>query len=120
MTDITSDREQRRKKRISSNIFGTKERPRISVFASNLYTYAQAIDDEKRKTIVSYSSLSLSQTKEYKKRKKVEEAKEIGKELAKKLTESGIRQAVFDRGKYAYKGRVKALAEGLREEGIEL
>lgn len=118
MGHINKDRVARRKKRVSSNIFGTKERPRVSVFASNAYTYAQMIDDAERKSIVAYSSLQLTKTDKYKKEKKVQEAKKVGLELAKKAIKSGVKNAVFDRGRFSYKGRVKALAEGLREGGI--
>lgn len=117
---INKDREYKRKKRVSANLFGSKKRPRVSVYASNVYTYAQIIDDQDRKTLISYSSLQLSRIEKYKKEKKVEEAKRVGMELAKKAKELGIREAVFDRGKYSYKGRVKALAEGLREGGLKI
>ncbi|OGK25096.1 50S ribosomal protein L18 [Candidatus Roizmanbacteria bacterium RIFCSPLOWO2_01_FULL_37_13] len=120
MGKISKNREIRRKKRISANIFGTREKPRISAFSSNRYIYAQVIDDNNRITIVSYSSLKLAQAKNYNRGKKVEEAKKVGVELAKKAVEKGITQAVFDRGKYSYKGRVKALAEGLREGGLKI
>ncbi|OGK11863.1 50S ribosomal protein L18 [Candidatus Roizmanbacteria bacterium RIFCSPLOWO2_01_FULL_37_12] len=120
MGKINKNRVERRKKRVSSKIFGTKERPRVSVFASNVHTYAQVIDDVDRVTLVSYSSLQLSQAEKYKREKKVDEAKKVGLELAKIAGKSGIKQAVFDRGKYSYKGRVKALAEGLREGGIKI
>ncbi len=118
MRSVNVNKSFRRKKRISSNIFGTKDRPRISVFASNRFTYAQAIDDENRKTITSYSSLIFAGGKDYKKEKKVVEAKKVGVQLAKLAKEKGIARAIFDRGKYSYKGRIKALAEGLREEGL--
>lgn len=120
MGKINKNRVERRKKRVSSNIFGSKERPRVSVFVSNVYIYAQIINDTERKTLVSYSSLQLAKTEKYKKQKKVEEAKKVGLDLAVKAKKSGIKQAVFDRGRYSYKGRVKALAEGLREGGIKI
>lgn len=94
--------------------------PRISVFASNRYTYAQAIDDEARKTLAAYSSLKLARSKKLEKRKKVDEAKMVGLELVKIMKKEGIIKAVFDRGRYAYKGRVKAVAEGLREGGLKI
>lgn len=94
--------------------------PRISVFASNRYTYAQAIDDEARKTLASYSSLKLARSKKLEKRKKVEAAKMVGLELVKIMKKEGITKAVFDRGRYVYKGRVKAVAEGLREGGLKI
>lgn len=120
MGKIITDRRQRRKKRVSSNLFGTKERPRVSVYASNSYTYAQMINDAERKTLAAYSSLQLAKLKVYKKGKKVEEAKKVGLELAEKAIKAGIKAAIFDRGAYSYKGRVKALAEGLREGGIKI
>lgn len=114
---VKKERKIRRKKRISLNIIGTKERPRISVFRSNKYIYAQAIDDEERKTLISYCSLNLVK-KENNKIKKIEQAKQIGIELAKKMNLKKIKKAIFDRGCYTYHGRVEALAEGLREGGI--
>ena len=120
MGKINNNRENRRKKRVSSNIFGTKEKPRISVFASNRYTYAQVIDDSDKNTLISYSSLKLAQSENYNKDKKVEEAKKVGLELAKKTVKKGIKKAVFDRGKYSYKGRIKAVAEGMREGGLKI
>lgn len=120
MKKINLDRVNRRKKRISSNIFGTQENPRISVFVSNKYTYAQIIDDKKKITLVSYSSLNIARRKGYQKEKKVDEAKKTGLGLAEKAKKVGIKKAVFDRGRYSYKGRVKALTEGLREGGITI
>lgn len=120
MKKVNKNREKRRKKRISANIIGTKEKPRISVFVSNRYTYAQIIDDANRATLVSFSTLKLAKAKNYKKEKKVLEAKNLGIELVKRAKEAGIKKATFDRGKYSYKGRVKALVEGLREGGLKI
>ncbi len=120
MKRITNDRVLRRKRRVSSNITGSKLRPRVSVFVSNVYIYAQMIDDEARKTLVSHSSLIFAQNKDYKKEKKVVEAKKVGLELAVTALKKGIKEAVYDRGRYSYKGRVKALAEGLREGGLKI
>lgn len=106
--------------RISNNLFGSKVRPRIAVFASNRYTYAQAIDDDAKVTLTSFSSLSLKKGKDYKKGKKTDEAKQVGVELAKLIKDLKIAEAIFDRSIYAYKGRVKALAEGLREGGLKI
>lgn len=114
MKKINLDKKIRKKRRISFKIKGTSTRPRISVFRSNKYIYAQAIDDEKRITVESSSSLKL------KKDKKTQQAKKVGLDLAKKLINKNIKRAVFDRNIYVYKGRVKALAEGLREGGIEV
>ncbi|MEK7633308.1 MAG: 50S ribosomal protein L18 [Patescibacteria group bacterium] len=120
MTKVNFDRKLRRKRRISSNIRGTKERPRISVFRSNRYIYAQAIDDETRKTLYIFSNFDLKKETDFKKGKKRDDSKRIGVLLAKKLMENKIKTGIFDRGSYAYNGRVKALAEGLREGGLQI
>ena len=120
MSNINYDRKLRRKRRISSNIRGTKMRPRISVFRSNRYVYAQAIDDVERKTLFFFSNFDLKKGTNYKKGKKRDDSKKIGVELAKKLIENKIKAGVFDRGSYAYNGRVKAVAEGLREGGLKI
>ncbi len=114
MGKVNLDKKLRKKRRIGSKIKGSADRPRISVFRSNRYIYAQAIDDEKRVTIVASSSQKKKKTK------KVDQAKQVGLELAKKLLEKNIKKAVFDRNVYVYKGRVKAVAEGLREGGIKV
>ena len=105
--------------RVRSLIHGTKVRPRISVFRSNKYTYAQAIDDDSRSTITSISSVALiKKTKE--KAVKTIIAKKLGVYLAEELMKKKIKAGVFDRGKYAYGGQVKAFAEGLREGGLKI
>lgn len=113
---MKKDKYTRRKIRVRSKLFGTGERPRISVFRSNKYIYVQAIDDKKRQTLLSQSSPKLKEQKS----PKVEQAKLVGKALAKALTKKGVKMGLFDRGPYPYKGRVKALAEGLREGGIQI
>jgi len=120
MTNINLDRKLRRKRRVSSNIRGTSNRPRISIFRSSRYIYAQAIDDGTRKTISSFSNSDLKKDTDFKKGKKRDDSKKIGIGLAKKLIENKIKAGVFDRGSYAYNGRVKALAEGLREGGLKI
>ncbi len=115
MANNNLERKLRRKRRVSSNIRGTDSRPRVSVFRSNQHIYAQVIDDVAAKTLVSFDATKIEGRK---KKTKTEEAKEVGLELAKKLKENKITVVVFDRGSFAYKGRVKALAEGLREGGI--
>lgn len=120
MGNINLNRKLRRKRRISSNITGTAERPRMSVFRSSKYIYVQAIDDKARKTILSFCNSDLKKETNYKKSKKIEESKKIGVELAKKLIGKKILSGVFDRGSYAYNGRVKAVAEGLREGGLKI
>ena len=113
-----STRIQRRKRRVSSNIFGTKDRPRIVVFRSNKYIYAQAVDDEARKTIASSSTHELA--KKGSKFKKGEDAKQVGIALAQQLQGKKVGKGVFDRSIYAYLGRVKSVAEGLREGGLQI
>lgn len=106
----------RRHKRVRAKISGTKERPRLCIFKSTKYIYAQLIDDERGKTLVAVSSREL---KKVKNAKKVDLAKEVGKLIAKKAKDKKIEKVVFDRGGYQYHGRVKAVAEGAREEGLK-
>lgn len=113
MKIIEFNKKIRRKRRVSSEIIGTNKKPRISVYRSNKYIYAQAVDDITRTTIVSASNQGASG-------RKTEEAKKVGLALAKLLKEKKIETGVFDRGMYAYNGRVKALAEGLREGGLKI
>ena len=117
MTKVTNDRKLRRKRRVSSQIRGTVARPRISVFRSNVHIYAQAVDDINRVTLASYSTVLLNK-KGTSSKKKSEDAHEVGVTLAQSLKEKQIEHAVFDRGAYAYNGRVKSLAEGLRKGGL--
>ncbi len=116
----TFDRRERRKLRVRSKIKGTAQRPRISVFRSNKYIYAQAIDDEARKTLAAYNSLKLRKEENGKKGTKSEEAFRVGEILGKMLIEKGIKSAIFDRGYYKYAGRVAKVAEGLRKVGVKI
>jgi large subunit ribosomal protein L18 len=111
------DKELKRKIRVRSKIRGTKDVPRLSVFRSNRYIYAQLIDDEKGKTVLGVLEKNLEHTKGV---KKIERAKALGLLLAKKAMDKKIKKVVFDRGSYAYHGRVRLLAEGAREGGLEL
>lgn len=120
MTKVNLDRKLRRKRRVSANINGTSDRPRISVFRSSRYIYIQAIDDVARKTILSFSNSDLKKETGFKKSKKGEDSKKIGIGFAKKLIAKKISAGIFDRGSYAYNGRVKAIAEGLREGGLKI
>ncbi len=113
----------RKQKRIRAKVQGTSQRPRLSVYRSNKYIYAQLIDDENGKTIVGVSQKHLS-LKELKKpvrqtQGKSDAAKELGKLIAKKAIEKKIKEVVFDKGSYAYHGRVKTFAQGAREGGLE-
>ena len=110
------DRRQHRKIRIRKKINGTDSVPRLAVFKSNNNIYVQAIDDLNQVTIASASTLS----KEVKsKNLSVDTSKEVGELMGKKLNDLKISKAVFDRGGYVYHGRVKSLADGIREKGIE-
>lgn len=109
---------EKRKRRIKAKIFGTKERPRLSIFRSNKHIYAQLIDDEKRETLIAFGDFELKKTSSEKKLTKTEIAKKIGQGLASKALRKKIKKVVFDRGGYKFHGRVKALAEGAREKGL--
>lgn len=106
----------RRKIRVRSKIQGTKERPRLSVFRSNKFIYAQLINDDKAETILGVSEKNLG--KEIK-GKKSDKARELGLFLAKMAISKKISTAVFDRGSYAYHGRIKQVAQGAREGGLK-
>jgi large subunit ribosomal protein L18 len=105
----------RRAIRVRSKVKGTAERPRLSVFRSNRAIWAQVIDDQRGHTLVSASSTQLEQSGLAKK----EAAEKVGELLAEKAKAAGIERVVFDRGPYLYHGRVKALADGAREGGLE-
>ncbi len=109
-----------RKTRVRSKIKGSGEKPRLSIFRSNTHIYAQIIDDATRKTMLSASSLDVAvKDAKTKKSTKAEIATMVGVALGKKAKEAGIKTVVFDRGAYRYHGRVKALAEGIKTEGIQ-
>lgn len=103
----------RRRKRIRAKVFGTPAKPRLSIFKSNKFTYAQVIDDTTGKTLVSANDMEI------KKGGKLEKAGEVGKLVAERAKEKKINTVVFDRGGFIYTGRVKALAEGARAGGLE-
>lgn len=104
------------KAHIRHKVYGTPEKPRLSVFRSNAQVYAQIIDDKSGKTLASASSLLL---KKEKKATKKEQASKVGENLAKVALEAGITQVVFDRNGYLYHGRVKELADGARKGGLK-
>jgi large subunit ribosomal protein L18 len=106
---------QRIHTRIREKLSGTAERPRLNVFRSLNHIYAQVIDDQKGETIAAASSLQLKLTSGG----NVAAAKEIGKSIAEKAKEKGVKKVVFDRGGFLYHGRVKALADAAREAGLE-
>jgi large subunit ribosomal protein L18 len=113
-TNIKTEKRVRLHKKIRSRVSGTGERPRLAVFRSNRYMYAQLIDDVRGVTIVSASDLSLSD-----KMNKVERAKTVGKKLADEAKKANITTVIFDRGGFSYRGRVQALADAAREAGLQ-
>ncbi len=104
----------RRHRRVRSKIAGTAERPRLAVFRSNRGIFAQLIDDSSGRTLAAagWNSVTSSGSK-------TEQASAVGKALGQAAKKAGIERCVFDRGGYLYHGRVKALAEGAREEGLK-
>jgi large subunit ribosomal protein L18 len=106
----------RRHRRVRSKVSGTAERPRLAVFRSNVGVYAQLVDDLAGRTLASASWRGLPKSF---KGTKTEQANEVGKLLAAAAKKAGIESCVFDRAGYLYHGRVKALAEGAREGGLE-
>lgn len=109
----------RRHRRVRAKLFGTPERPRLSVFRSLSNIYAQVIDDEQGHTLVSASTLDQEARSAAEGIKKTEAAKVVGKLIAERALEAGITEVIFDRGGYKYHGRVKALADGAREAGLK-
>jgi large subunit ribosomal protein L18 len=112
-TNIKTEKRARLHKKIRSRVSGTGERPRLAVFRSNRYMYAQLIDDVARVTLASASDISLTD-----KMTKVDRARSVGKKLAEEAKKKSITTVVFDRGGFSYRGRVEALAEGAREGGL--
>jgi large subunit ribosomal protein L18 len=109
----------RRHKRVRKKVFGTSERPRLCVYKSNMYIYAQIIDDEKGETLCAASSLEKELREKLSSTKDKVAAREVGALVAKRALEKGITKVVFDRGGYKYHGRVKELADAAREAGLE-
>ncbi len=111
---------QRRKARVRRAIIANAGgRPRLSVFRSSKQIYAQVIDDEHGRTLAAASSIEKTLRELLKTGATVEAARIVGKELAERAKKVGVAKVVFDRGAYMYHGRVKALAEGAREGGLE-
>ncbi len=104
-----------RQTRIRAKVKVNVNRPRLSVYRSNKYIYAQVIDDVNSKTVVGLSEKALTK----KAKTKTENAKELGIAIAKKAIQKKVENVVFDKGSYKYHGRVKALAEGAREGGLK-
>lgn len=105
--------------RVRSKISGTAERPRLCVFRSNKNIYAQLIDDVSGNTLVAASSLDKTIAEKLDTTGNKEAARAVGQLIAEKALDKGIKSVVFDRGGYIYHGRIKELAEGAREKGLE-
>ena len=106
---------EKRRKRIRRKVAGTAERPRLSVYKSNIHIYAQLIDDERGHTIAAADSREIGETENRK-----EAARKVGELVARKAADAGVEEVVFDRGGNKYHGRIAALAEGAREGGLKL
>ena len=111
-------RYKKRKARVKAKVFGTKTRPRLTVFRSNQHIYGQIVDDEDEKTLVSASDL-VFRTKSLDKANKVNIAAKVGENLAVVAIKKKIKAVVFDRNGFKYHGRVKALADAARKGGLE-
>ena len=113
-----AEQRQWRKKRIRKKLRGSSARPRLSVFRSASHIYAQVIDDETSETLIAASSMS----KEVEGKEGVDKtniARKVGALVAQKCIENNIKQVVFDRNGFVYHGRIKALADGARESGLQ-
>lgn len=104
-----------RRKRVRRKISGTAERPRLSVYRSNVHIYAQLIDDEEGRTLAAADSREVGDAENRK-----DAASKVGELIAKKASDAGIDTVIFDRGGNKYHGRIAALAEGAREGGLKL
>jgi large subunit ribosomal protein L18 len=117
-TDKNADR-QKRHQRVRNKIVGTQARPRLNVYRSLNNIYAQVIDDTAGNTLASASSLEKDLKAQVAELKKKDAAKFIGKLVAQRAIEKGVKSVVFDRGGYLYTGRIASLADGAREAGLE-
>jgi large subunit ribosomal protein L18 len=106
------ERRQKRHQRLRNVIVGSQERPRLVVFRSLKHIYAQLVDDAVGRTLLTVGSSALTGTK-------LERSAEVGRQLAARAKEAGVTKVVFDRAGYQYHGRVKAVADGAREGGLE-
>ncbi len=109
----------KRKKRVRGKVVGTETRPRLSVFRSARHVYVQAVADDLGRTLAEASTLSAEIKGTLGGLKKADAARQVGKLVARKLLEKGISEVVFDRGRFLYHGRIKALAEAARESGLK-
>ena len=117
--DIKRQARIKRKKRIRKNMTGTPDRPRLSVFRSARHVYAQIVDDSRGETVVAASSVEKAVKGQPPFENKVALAAHVGKLIAERATEKGIKKVVFDRNGFLYHGRVKAVSEGARKAGLD-
>lgn len=117
-TLLKAEAKRKIRRRIRKKIRGTADRPRVFVFKSNKYIYTQAVDDMAGTVLAAASSVEKEYRDKKKKTKNVEASQTVGEMIAKRLKKKNIKQVVFDRGVYPYHGRVKALAEAMRKEGL--
>ena len=116
---LKAERLQRRKYRVRKSVFGSTERPRLSVFRSDKHIYAQLIDDHAGRTLASASSTLDDVRGELKNGGNIAAAKKVGRAIAEKAKAAGITLVAFDRGGRQYHGRIKALADAAREAGLD-
>jgi large subunit ribosomal protein L18 len=116
MRGSRADARRRRHYRVRRRIHGTATRPRLAVYRSNRYVYVQIIDDEAGRTLASASSQEAGLRD---RKLTVETAAEVGKLIGSRAKDAGIKSVLFDRGGFLYHGRIKALADAAREEGLE-
>jgi len=114
MPTSRTEQRQKRHRRVRKKVVGTAERPRLTVFRSNRHTYAQLIDDFAGRTLAAASTLTVNGGADPK-----EKAKAVGKAVAEAAKKAGVSRATFDRSGFMYHGRVRAVAEGAREGGLE-
>lgn len=119
MSTKSQQARRRRHLRVRKRVVGSPERPRLNVFRSSKHIYAQVIDDAAGHTLASASTVDVELRDQVKGKTKSEQAKLVGKLVAERALESGVRLVVFDRGGYVYHGRVKALADAAREAGLD-
>jgi large subunit ribosomal protein L18 len=108
----------RRHNRVRRRVFGSVERPRLSVFRSSAHIYAQVIDDVNGRTLVAASSIDSQLSEALTGKTKTERARLVGQAIAERAKAAGVEQVVFDRGGFKYHGRVRALADAAREAGL--
>lgn len=118
-TELREQQRNRRHRRVRKRVRGSEQRPRLNVFRSNKHIYAQIIRDDVGRTLVAASTLDPAFKAEGGSTSTAEAARAVGRLIGERALQAGIKTVVFDRGGYKYHGRVKALADGAREAGLE-